>query len=647
MLKDNAELPTDVATLQQMVKELQEDKFQRDTLQYQQTAELERLYQQVTGQPRNPQWSLRDYALAIYDYLDNIIALAPGHIFWLDRNNFYLGCNNTQAKSVGLSSRYSIVGKTNADLYAADQANALNKANLKVMQTGKLLVLEEPCRTIEGDKNFLSEKVPLRNKDGEIIGILGTALDITEQKNTIAALEKIKQQIAGSRHEQLFHSSDAKYISATDNLQDMLEKMYKLEEANKQSKEALVRSLEENQRLRVIQNRETMEFSAIYYQVTGQVPQLRFTLRDYALAIYHYLDNIISLAPGHIFWLDRNNVYLGCNEEHAQGANLSTRGMIVGKTNADLIWADKADVLNAANNSVMELDKPITLEESAITAFGEQTYLSRKVPLHNEYGQVIGLVGTSLDITDQKQAMHALEEAKKKAEEASWAKSEFIQNMSHDLKTPLTTIMGMTELLALSESNQQRKERLMHIHHAGKRMLDLFTGILDVASLEAGSIEIKQEEIDIRELMQGMVELYQPIVDQKQLYLKVDTDPDTPLLIKNDKMRLQRILLNLIGNALKFTEKGGVTVHFSLDKIGEKNYLLLRITDTGIGISVDKLQIIFEKFVRLNSSYQGQYSGTGLGLSIVKRFVEELDGTIVVESEENNGTSFICRLPLL
>ena len=243
--------------------------------------------------------------------------------------------------------------------------------------------------------------------------------------------------------------------------------------------------------------------------------------------------------------------------------------------------------------------------------------------------------------------MHALEEAKKKAEEASWAKSEFIQNMSHDLKTPLTTIMGMTELLALSESNQQRKERLMHIHHAGKRMLDLFTGILDVASLEAGSIEIKQEEIDIRELMQGMVELYQPIVDQKQLYLKVDTDPDTPLLIKNDKMRLQRILLNLIGNALKFTEKGGVTVHFSLDKIGEKNYLLLRITDTGIGISVDKLQIIFEKFVRLNSSYQGQYSGTGLGLSIVKRFVEELDGTIVVESEENNGTSFICRLPLL
>lgn len=630
-MNPNKELPKDIDALQSMVKSLQEKLEEREANEYIQIDKLKRLYKQVTGQMANSNWNVSDYADAIYDFTNNIISHVPGHIFWLDINNVYLGCNEEHAKTMGLTSRHEIVGKTNKELLSAEQAEMLDQANNKVMQTGKSISLEEAADLAAGYRIFLSEKAPLRDKSGKIIGILGTAVDITDQKNTIAALEKVKNKLENSSQFKLSEIEDT----------------YILEEKVKQLQIVNEKNEKENQRLRTILKRETTEFSSIYQQITGQVPQSRFTLRDYALAIYEYLDSVIAAAPGHIFWLDRNNVYLGCNNAQAATANLPSRQAMVGKTNYDLIWSGQAEKLNQTNNEVMESGKSLILEESIDTLDGHKIFLSEKVPLRNKQGEIIGLLGTALDITEQKHALETVELAKRKAEEASWSKSEFIQNMSHDLKTPMTTVIGMTEVLCLHEKDMAKREKLMIIKRAGQQVVDIFSHILEAASIEDGESNIKIEEISIHDIFRGILDLYLPMSEEKQLPLLFSVSRNVPETLMSDKMRIQRILVNLVGNALKFTSIGSVEVSADIEVRDSKKCLVLSIADTGVGIPQDKLEIIFEKFVRLTSSYTGKYSGTGLGLGIVKRFVEELNGDIRIESEVNKGTTFYCDIPII
>ena len=204
------------------------------------------------------------------------------------------------------------------------------------------------------------------------------------------------------------------------------------------------------------------------------------------------------------------------------------------------------------------------------------------------------------------------------------------------------------QIMIHDEENEERKDNLMMIHKAGKRMLDIFSSILEVASLESGQVVIKKEDVDIREMLQGLYELYHPLLKEKNLFLNIEIDSNVPVYIGTDYMRIQRLLLNLIGNALKFTQEGGVTVKANIEKDMQTSlYLIISVADTGTGIPEDKLELIFEKFVRLTSSYEGVHKGTGLGLSIVKRYIEDLGGTIKVESEKEKGTIFTCRFPLV
>ncbi|MFI4955564.1 MAG: PAS domain-containing protein, partial [Gammaproteobacteria bacterium] len=202
MTNENTDLPNDTASLQQLVKELRQqnetlisEAEHKNAIQHLHTAELARLYEQVTGGRYQINWSVRDYALAVYQYLDNIIALAPGNLFWMDRNSVLLGCNNTMAKLANLPSRHAVVGKRNEDLPWKEQAAALEAANNRVMETGKAVIVEEPANTTLGFRIYLSVKVPLRNEEGVIIGLLGTSMDITEQKQAIDGLRHAKQQV--------------------------------------------------------------------------------------------------------------------------------------------------------------------------------------------------------------------------------------------------------------------------------------------------------------------------------------------------------------------------------------------------------------------------------------------------------------------
>jgi two-component system, OmpR family, aerobic respiration control sensor histidine kinase ArcB len=180
-----------------------------------------------------------------------------------------------------------------------------------------------------------------------------------------------------------------------------------------------------------------------------------------------YYENILSLLPGHVYWLDRQNVYLGCNEEQARHAGLQSRFDIVNKTNAELPWREQAVELDLSNLAVMETGIPQTSTEFARISEGDRVYFSQKVPLRNKANQTIGLLGISLDITELKKTQEKLAQAKENAEAANRAKDEFIRNMSHDIRTPLSGIIGMSSILEQEAQSQAVKEYAHMVNVSG------------------------------------------------------------------------------------------------------------------------------------------------------------------------------------
>ncbi|KTD38684.1 PAS domain-containing hybrid sensor histidine kinase/response regulator [Legionella oakridgensis] len=359
-----------------------------------------------------------------------------------------------------------------------------------------------------------------------------------------------------------------------------------------------------------------------------------------------YYESIIALMPGHVYWLDRNNVFLGCNDLQAKNAQLNSREEIVGKTNFDLPWKDQAEELNRINNLVMETGQPQVEEEMALMANGLGTYLSQKVPLRDKKNNIIGVLGISLDITKQKNLEKELRDAKEKAEAASHAKTEFIANMSHDIRTPLSGIVGMSELLEEQVENADQKQYAAWVNECGEQLLGLLNGILDVVSSDnISEKDIHEEEFNLPQCLYDLVQLERPSTTLKGLELNIVIGQSVPPYILSDRTKIHRILLNLLGNAIKFTEKGGITIGVHcITQTSEQAQLRFSVEDTGIGIPKKMQKSVFDRFFRVNPSYKGIYTGHGIGLHIAQSYVKLLGGEIKLDSEEGVGTTFYFNL---
>jgi PAS domain S-box-containing protein len=360
------------------------------------------------------------------------------------------------------------------------------------------------------------------------------------------------------------------------------------------------------------------------------------------------LRNIIAKLPGHVYWKDKNGVYLGSNDENTKSAGLFTAREIIGKTDFEMPWRKDAELYREMDLQVMQTGNTIKQEEKGKLANGSwKTVLSQKTPLRGVNGDIIGVLGNGVDITELKQAQAALEQAKEKAEAANLAKDQFIANMEHDLKTPCIGITQMLNILVNREKDLTTRKILRKVLHASKQLLGLLNDILHFSCIQHGSIPITCIEFDIREIVTSIINIEEPFVHAKNLQLVYEIAADVPHQLIGDKHRVHRILLNLIGNAIKFTKEGKVKILITLaEKIGVSNIKLkLVIEDTGIGIPKDKQKQIYDRFVRVNVSNQGKYQGFGLGLNIVKQFVNELQGTINTQSEVNSGTKITCILP--
>lgn len=360
-------------------------------------------------------------------------------------------------------------------------------------------------------------------------------------------------------------------------------------------------------------------------------------------AAHDYYENIIALMPGHVYWLDNNNVFLGCNDLQAKSAQLKSRKDIVGKTNYDMPWRDQAEELNKVNTLVMETGIPHTAEEYAVMANGMGIYYSQKVPLRNQKNETIGVLGISLDITERKKMEVALRRAKEKAEVANQAKTEFIANMSHDFHTPLSGIVGMSKLLEEKAQDSEKKQYARWIHESGEQLLELLNGVMEiVATNNLREDDVHEELFELRKSIQDIAYLVQPTSQMKKIQLNIEIDEATPNTVITDATKIHRVLLNLVGNAIKFTDNGAVTIKVEVLSL-ENNYAQLKfsIIDTGVGIPPELQTKIFDRFFRANT-----HAGYGMGLHIAQKYLSLLGGEINLESEVGKGSTFDFTLTM-
>lgn len=360
------------------------------------------------------------------------------------------------------------------------------------------------------------------------------------------------------------------------------------------------------------------------------------------------LSEIVARFPGHLFWKNRQGIYLGCNREQALSVGLTCPEDLIGKTDFDIVVELEAQRLRQRDLQVMESGETYISEETVVLKNEEKIFISKKAPLRNLEGDVVGVIGTSVDITQQKITEASLRDAMQKAEVASQAKNEFIANMSHDLRTPLSGIQALAETIRLESKDPKLIYNMDLLLNASGDLLKLIDSIMDVVRVDANAVADKQStEFRLSPLITNSVNIIMPKVHEKQIDFKLYYDDQIPETLVGQSLMLQRIIINLLSNALKFTERGGqIEFNITVSSVQGQQYILsFEVKDTGIGIPEDKIDVIFDKFSRISESFKGKYRGTGVGLYMVKQYIDRMGGLISVKSREKQGTTFICQLP--
>ena len=279
---------------------------------------------------------------------------------------------------------------------------------------------------------------------------------------------------------------------------------------------------------------------------------------------------------------------------------------------------------------------------------GRKVWVELEVqPVRNARGEVTGFMGLQLDITGRKQQAAQLREAKEAAERANVAKSQFLAMMSHEIRTPMNGVIGMASLLLDSPLTPDQRESAETIRQSGEALLTIINDILDFSKIESGRLELDHTEFNLRDCVEGAVDVLGPAAAQKQLDLLCEIPADIPAAVRGDAVRLRQVLVNLVGNAVKFTERGEVLVKVRLLARNTTQVdLIFTVADTGIGIPAAHMEKLFQPFSQVDASMTRRFGGTGLGLAICRRLVELMGGGISVESEVGKGSSFSFVLRL-
>ncbi|MGQ8335892.1 PAS domain-containing sensor histidine kinase [Sunxiuqinia sp. A32] len=394
--------------------------------------------------------------------------------------------------------------------------------------------------------------------------------------------------------------------------------------------------------LPVYENGNIVSLRGIFQDITERKEAL-LRLEDERLR----LKTLVSTIPDMIWLKDLNGVYIGCNPrfESFFGAPESE---IVGKTDYDFVAKDLANFFRQKDAEAIAANEPRTNHEWVTYASdGHQEYLETiKTPMYDSEGKLIGVLGISRDITTKHKAENELLKAKEKAEESDKLKTAFLQNMSHEIRTPMNAIMGFSELLPeVFDDKEQLKYFTEIINSRCDDLLQIIDGLLDIAKIESGQISVFFEKCDLATWfadLKAFFQEYKRSLKKDQVELKFGCLPNEREVIYFDQVKVKQILVNLVNNAFKFTEKGSIEVSCEFLK---DSYLMFTVADTGLGIKREDQNRIFERFLQVKSSTSKPMGGTGLGLAIVRGILSSMGGKIWVESEYGNGATFHFTVP--
>ena len=634
------------------------------------------------------------------ELLAAVIEGSSDAIYAKDLAGRYILCNKACAGFFGKTPD-EFIGHDDSDLFPDEVARDLMAEDQQVMTEGVSRSFEEVLPVCGGEKTFLSTKEPLLDSSGTVWGLFGISRDITQRvqverelHKSQAFLESIIEQSPikmwiSDQHGTLIRANEAlrQFLHVTD---DEIVGIYNVFDDQQVAEQGLMQNIKDvfhngqvtrfdlsfdtyrfkNQQQQGGQVKLDVTISPVFdaqgkminaiiqaldvtelKKTTGELTEAKLLAER---AVQELKDNrsmlkaIVEGTTDAVYVKDLVGHYLLVNPAAARYMGKRSEE-ILGQDDTFLFPAEQAQVIMARDRQLIMEGKTLTHEVKVPTSSGEKiVFLSNKGPLLNDDGHICGVFGINREITSFKETETHLKElnnnlstAQRQAEAANRAKSEFLANMSHEIRTPMNAILGLGYLLLKADLPPEQHDCLLKMTTAAEGLLHLLNDILDFSKIEAGKLELASVVFELRSVLMQVINLMEDKATVQGLRLSVVIEPGTPEYLRGDPHRLKQVLFNLLGNAIKFTLQGEVVldVHSLFD---QDNLLQLEfsVQDTGVGMSPERIEIIFEPFSQGDNSTTRSFGGTGLGLSICRRLVSMMGGEIKVISAPDQGSTF-------
>lgn len=608
--------------------------------------------------------------------IENLLNSMSTRIFWKNTSGMYIGCNTLFASDFNLSGADQLVGKTDSDLLDEKYAIEFSAYDAEILKNGSLVenIEKEIVFSNQNTKWLRISKYPHR-KGGVIIGIIGKYEIIEEKSSSNDQLsdQKLLQVLMDNIPDTIyFKDLNSRFIKINRAQADLIGVTLPKDAIGKTdfdyfnadlAKEAFVT---EQQIIFEGELQNKIEYLGTNDGNYRWMNSLKVPIKDdkgkiigttgisrnitkiietekQLLAERDMLQLLIDVIPSPIYIKNEKSEFLRVNKALVNLLGARSAEDVVGKTDFNFYSNEEAEKMRADELKILETGKPIfnKIEQSDWNDKNIIWVSTTKIPYKDDKGKSIGVVGISNDFTEEVLIKRRLEFAKQKAEEASTAKSNFLSNMSHEIRTPMNGIIGMAELLKSTELDREQKKIVNIIVRSGDNLLSIINDILDLSRIENGKLSLESTGINIKDIIDEIIEIMTISAKENGNEIQVKHDYNIPELLKGDPLRLKQILINLLGNSIKFTNKGQIEIKTKYIGNSETHHCIkFKVIDNGIGMNINQIDDIFNSFTQADSSTTRKYGGTGLGLAISSQLIKMMGGELKVTSVKDEGSTF-------